>query len=70
MKMHFPKSKPNSITYPSYKNFDNQMFVENFNAEAELKEITLKKNVTHTFPSICFKDLNKYASCKKTILAS
>ena len=23
--MHFPKSKPNSITYPSYKNFHNQM---------------------------------------------
>ena len=67
--MHFPKSKPNSITYPSYKNFHNQIFVENLNAETELKKITSKIYVIHTFPSICFNDLNKYASRKKTILA-
>ena len=33
MKMHFQKSKPSTITYRSYKTFDNQMFVENLNAK-------------------------------------
>ena len=66
--MHFPKSKPSTITCRSYKKFDNKKFIENLNAKRITRSNYLEKDRIDAFSAICCEVLNKYAPQKQRYL--
>ena len=53
MKMHFPKMKPQVITYPKYKDFHNKNFLDSLKNELNIQEQLLNEKGLDAFSTIC-----------------
>ena len=65
LKSNFPKSLPNIVTYRSYKNFSNNLLLDNFNSLPSKKNMTLEFTSLTSFKKIFIEPLNKHAPMKK-----
>ena len=67
MKMHFPKMKPQVVSYRKYKDFHNETFLESLRYELNVQRQFLNEKVLDAFLTICTEPFDKHASKKKVI---
>ena len=64
-RQHFPKMKPNFVTYRNYKTFD----VNKFRYDLNIAFITNKKSLSYEkFENIYLNVLDKHAPCKTEVI--
>ena len=67
MKMHFPKMKPQVISYRKYKDFCNETFLDSLRHELNVQWQFLNEKVLDTFSNICTETFDKHAPKKSDI---
>ena len=67
MKMHFPKTKPQVISYRKYKDFHNKTFLDSLKHELNIQGQFLNKKGLDAFLTICTEIFDKYAPKKSDI---
>ena len=61
MKMHFPKMKPQVITYRKYKDFHNETFLDSLKQELNVQGQFLNEKGLDAFSTICTEIFDKHA---------
>ena len=64
MKMHFPKTKPQVISYRKYKDFHNETFLDSLKHELNVQGQFLNEKELDTFSTICTEFFDKNAPKK------
>ena len=67
MKMHFPKMKPQIISYQKYKDFHNENFLESLWHELNVQGQFLNEKGLDTFSTICTEIFENHAPKKSDI---
>ena len=67
MKMHFPKMKPQVVSYWKYKDFHNENFVDSLRHELNVQGEFLNEKVLDAYSTICTEIFDKYAPKKSDI---
>ena len=67
MKIHFPKMKPQVVSYRKYKGFHNETFLDSLRHELNAQGQFLNEKVPDPFPTICSESLDKHAPEKSDI---
>ena len=65
MKMHFPKMKPQVISYRKHKNFHNETFLGSLKHELNVQGQFLNEKGLDEFSTICTEIFDKHAPKKK-----
>ena len=61
MKMHFPKMKPQVVSYRKYKDFHNETFLEWLRHELNVQRQFLNEKVLGAFLTTCAEPFDKHA---------
>ena len=61
LKMHFPKMKPQVITYRKYKDFHNETFLDSLKQELNVQGQFLNEKGLDAFSTICTEIFDKHA---------
>ena len=67
MKMHFPKMKPQIISYQKYKDFHNEHFLDSLWHELNVQGQFLNEKGLDTFSTICTEIFENHAPKKSDI---
>ena len=70
MKMHFPKMKPQVISYRKYKEFHNGTFIDLLKHELDVQGQFLNEKGLDAFLTICTEIFDKHAPKKKRYIRS
>ena len=70
MKMHFPKMKPQVISYRNYKDFHNETFLDSLKHELNVQGQFLNEKGLDAFSTICTEVFDKHAPKKKRYIRS
>ena len=65
--MHFPKVKPQVISYRKYKDFHNEIFVDSLKHELNVQGQFLNEKELDTFSTLCTDIFDKHAPKKSDI---
>ena len=65
MKMHFPKMKPQVVSYREYKDFHNETFLDSLRHELNVQGQFLNEKGLDAFSTICTEIFDKHAPKKK-----
>ena len=67
MKMHFPKMKPQVVSYRKYKDFHNETFLDSLKHELNVQGQFLNEKGLDAFSTICTEIFDKHAPKKSEI---
>ena len=67
MKMHFPKMKPQVVSYRKYKDFHNETFLNSLKHELNVQGQFLNEKGLDAFSTICTEIFDKHAPKKSEI---
>ena len=67
MKMHFPKIKPQVVSYRKYQDFHNETFLDSLRHELNIQGQFLNEKGLDAFSTICAKIFDKHAPKKSDI---
>ena len=70
MKMHFPKMKPQVVSYRKYKDFHNETFLDSLKHELNVQGQFLNEKGLDAFSTICTEIFDKHAPKKKRYIRS
>ena len=70
MKMHFPKMKPQVVSYRKYKDFHNGTSLDSLKHELSVQRQFLNEKVLDAFSTICTEIFHKHAPKKKRYMRS
>ena len=70
MKTHFPKMRPQVVSYRKYKNFHNETFLDSLRHELNVQEHFLNEKGLDAFSTICTEVFDKHAPKKKRYIRS
>ena len=65
MKIHFPKIKPQVLSYQKYQDFHKENFLDSLRHELHIQGQFLNEEGLDPFPTICAEIFDKHASKKK-----
>ena len=65
MKMHFPKMKPQVVSYRKYKDFHNETLLDSLRHELDVQGQCLNEKGLNTFSTTCREIFDKHAPKKK-----
>ena len=68
MKMHFPKMKPQVVSYRKYKDFHNETFLNSLKHELNVQGQFLNEKGLDAFSTICTEIFDKHAPKKRYIM--
>ena len=68
MKMHFPKMKPQVVSYRKYKDFHNETFLDSLKHELNVQGQFLNEKGLDAFSTICTEIFDKHAPKKRYIM--
>ena len=68
MKMHFPKMKPQVVSYRKYKDFHNETFLDSLRHELNVQGQFLNEKGLDAFSTICTEIFDKHAPKKRHIM--
>ena len=68
MKMHFPKMKPQVVSYRKYKDFHNETFLDSLRHELNIQGQFLNEKGLDAFSTICAEIFDKHAPKKKRFI--
>ena len=67
MKIHFPKRKPEIVSYRKYKDFHNETFLDSLKHELNVQGQFLNKKGLHAFSTICTEIFDEHVPKKSDI---
>ena len=67
MKMHFPKIKPQVVSYRKYQDFHNETFLDSLRHELNIQGQFLNEKGLDAFSTICAEIFDKHAPKKNDI---